>query len=98
MALAPRTVQNMPDRFRREPITVLPPAFAVRRKWGPWPGSPAFAQWQFGLLQRHMTPRIEPGRKSPNCVIWRTTSERSFSKTGSDSDMKASFVLAYHIQ
>lgn len=26
MALAPRTVQNMPDRLRREPMTALQPA------------------------------------------------------------------------
>src|SRR5437660_156794 len=75
--------------------TVLPSTLAVRRKWGPWPGSPAFAQWQFGLLQRPMTPRIEPGRKSPSCVIWRTTSERPFSRAGSDWGIRDLLVLEY---
>jgi hypothetical protein len=32
MALAPRTVQNMPDCLRREPITVLHPLRAATRK------------------------------------------------------------------
>src|SRR5439155_21572353 len=44
--------------------TVLPFTLAVRRKLGPWPGSPVWAQWQLGLLQSPMTPTIDPGRKS----------------------------------
>jgi hypothetical protein len=41
-----------------------------------------------GFPQRRETAQIDPGRRSPNAVIWRKMRERSASKAGKESGME----------
>src|SRR5205823_5444085 len=59
-----RTVQNMPERLRRDPITVLHPASIT-----PGPTDYAWGTWDSAFVRhcvRSSSPRSEPPRPTPD--------------------------------
>jgi len=59
MALAPRTVQNMPEGLRREPITVLQPASITPE--------PTNRFWAPGILDSAYQSTMDGPRRMEHC-------------------------------